>query len=75
MILSERDVCVSAGAACASGSLDPSPVLLAMGIPERVARGSLRFSLSRFTSDQELDDAVTVLAEAVGVLSKSMPAT
>lgn len=75
MILSERDVCVSAGAACASGSLDPSPVLLAMGIPERVARGSLRFSLSRFTSDQELNDAVTVLAEAVGVLSKSMPAT
>lgn len=72
MILSERDVCASGGAACASGSLEPSPVLLAMDIPESIAHGSLRFSLSRFTSKQELDVAIDVIEAAVHTLSKSV---
>ena len=46
--LSERGVCASAGAACSSGSLEPSPVLRAMGVEEAVAHGSIRLSLSRF---------------------------
>jgi len=53
MLLSERGVFASAGAACSSGSLDPSPVLLAMGVAPEVAHGSIRFSLSRETTESE----------------------
>lgn len=71
--LSERGVCASAGAACSSGSLDPSPVLLAMGIPEPVAHGSVRFSLSRDTTDDQVDQALRVLPEVVRRLGRVMP--
>ncbi|GAB4546752.1 MAG: cysteine desulfurase NifS [Phycisphaerales bacterium] len=63
--LSERGVYCSAGAACSSGSLEPSPVLLAMGVPEAQAHGSLRFSLSRETTEDELERAAGIVAEAV----------
>lgn len=72
VLLSERGVCASAGAACSSGSLDPSPVLLAMGVPEEVAHGSLRFSLSRETSEAELDEAAATVASAVAALRRSL---
>ena len=65
MLLSERGVCASAGAACSSGSLDPSPVLLAMGVRPEVAHGSIRMSLSRETTPEELDRAVEIIVEAV----------
>jgi len=71
--LSERGVCASAGAACSSGSLEPSPVLLAMGVPEPVAHGSVRFSLSRQTSPEEVDRALAILPEVVGRLGRLMP--
>jgi len=71
--LSERGVCASAGAACSSGSLDPSPVLLAMGVPEPVAHGSVRFSLSRFTTDAQIDRALEAVPAVVGRLRKTMP--
>lgn len=74
LLLSERGVCASAGAACSSGSLDPSPVLLAMGIPEERAHGSLRFSLSRETTRAEVDEGASIVAECVRRLSASMPA-
>jgi len=63
MLLSERGVLASAGAACSSGSLDPSPVLLAMGIPERLAHGSIRFSLGRDTTERQIREAAGVIAE------------
>lgn len=69
LALSERGVAASAGAACSSGSLDPSPVLLAMGIPERLAHGSLRFSLSKHTTAAELESAAALVAEVVAALS------
>ena len=72
MLLSERGVCASAGAACSSGSLDPSPVLLAMGIPPEAAHGSVRFSLSRETTQEELDQVTKIVPEAIGKLRKSM---
>ncbi len=72
LLLSERGVCASAGAACSSGSLDPSPVLLSMGIPEPVAHGSVRFSLSRFTTQDELDQATAIVPEVIEKLRKSM---
>lgn len=71
--LSEQGICASAGAACSSGSLDPSPVLLAMGIPEPVAHGSVRFSLSRFTTDSDIDRALQVVPQVVGRLMKTLP--
>lgn len=71
--LSERGVCVSAGAACASGSLDPSPVLLAMGVEDRVAHGSIRLSLGRETGQGEIDRAVEEIARVWASLSRAMP--
>ena len=71
--LSERGLCVSAGAACSSGSLEPSPVLTAMGIPESIAHGSVRFSLSRFTTDHQIDDAITTVVTVVKKLAKTLP--
>jgi cysteine desulfurase len=71
LLLSERGVYASAGAACSSGSLDPSPVLLAMGIPPERAHGSLRFSLSRFTTEQELAEAAGIIADCVRRLRQS----
>lgn len=73
LALSERGVCASAGAACSSGSLEPSPVLLAMGIPEPVAHGSVRFSLSRFTTDEEVDAAAGAVREVVERLRRTLP--
>ncbi len=73
LALSERGVFVSAGAACASGSLEPSPVLLAMGVPERVAYGSLRLSLSRESTADEIDYAIGEVSRVVAQLSRSMP--
>lgn len=69
LYLSERGLAASAGAACSSGSLDPSPVLLAMGVPEPVAHGSLRFSLSRFTTEQEIDAAADIVIDAARSLA------
>lgn len=71
MLLSEQGLCASAGAACSSGSLDPSPVLLAMGIPAEIAHGSLRFSLSRETTESEVRHAVNVIVASVRRLAAS----
>lgn len=71
--LSEQGICASAGAACSSGSLDPSPVLLAMGIPEPVAHGSVRFSLSRETTEADIDRALKVVPAVVSKLMKTLP--
>ncbi len=73
MLLSERGVCASAGAACSSGSLEPSPVLLAMGIPEPIAHGSLRFSLGKHTTREDVAAAVGIVVESVRKLRTSMP--
>ena len=71
--LSERGLCASAGAACSSGSLDPSPVLLAMGVDEPMAHGSIRFSLSRGTTSAEIDGAIKCVPEVVSRLQRIMP--
>lgn len=71
LLLSEQGVAASAGAACSSGSLDPSPVLLAMNIPREIAHGSLRFSLSRNTTQEELDRAAAIIARCVEKLRAS----
>lgn len=65
MALSERGVCVSAGAACASGSVEVSPTLRAMGLTEDAAAASLRITLSRLTTPAEAEAGAAAIAEAV----------
>ena len=65
MALDARGVAVSAGAACASGAVEPSPVLSAMGVPRELAVSALRFSLGRTTTQDELERALALIAEAV----------
>jgi cysteine desulfurase len=72
LALSERGVAASAGAACSSGSLDPSPVLLAMGIAPELAHGSLRFSISRDTTETEIDQAAAIVVDCARRLYASM---
>ncbi len=55
LMLNEFGICASSGSACTSGSLEPSHVLLAMGIPHERAHGSIRFSLSTYTTDADID--------------------
>lgn len=59
--LDRQGVAVSSGSACTSGSQEPSHVLLAMGIPHEVCRGSLRFSLGRGTTEEEIDHVLDIL--------------
>jgi cysteine desulfurase len=73
LLLSEKGICASAGSACSSGSLEPSPVLQAMGIDSRIAHGAIRFSLSRYTTDEELDVALAVLPGVISRLRAVMP--
>lgn len=75
LLLSERGVCASAGSACSSGSLEASPVLIAMGVPPLVAHGTIRFSLCRDTTERELAEAAAVVGEAAAVLKRSMAST
>ncbi|USO00285.1 MAG: cysteine desulfurase [Phycisphaeraceae bacterium] len=72
LAMSERGLAASAGSACSSGSLDPSPVLLAMGVPPEIAHGSVRFSLSRFTTDDEINEAIEIVATCVDRVGGSM---
>jgi cysteine desulfurase len=73
ILLSEQGVCASAGAACASGSLEPSHVLKAMHIDPRIAHGAIRFSLSRYTTDAEIDQALRVLPGVISKLRAVLP--
>ncbi len=73
LLLSEADVCASAGSACSSGSLEPSPVLLAMGVDGRIAHGAVRFSLSRYTTEAEIDRALAVLPPIITRLRAVLP--
>jgi cysteine desulfurase len=59
--LSEVGVCASSGSACTSGSLEPSYVLRAMGVPFTAVNGSVRFSLSRYNSEEDIDYIITQL--------------
>ena len=67
-------MCASAGAACSSGSLEPSHVLRAMKLPERVAHGSVRFSLSRMTSAEDVQATLDILPEVIARLRAVLPA-
>ena len=73
LLLSEMSICASAGAACSSGSLEPSHVLRAMHISEHYAHGAIRFSLSRYTTEAEIDRTLQVLPGVISKLRAVMP--
>lgn len=67
LLMSEKGICASSGSACTSGSLEPSHVLRAMGVPFTCAHGSIRFSLSRFTTDEDID---TIIREMPPIIQR-----
>jgi len=73
LLLSEKGICASSGSACTSGSLEPSHVLRAMGVPFTCAHGSIRFSLSRFTTDAEIDAVIRELPPIIKRLRDMSP--
>ena len=69
MNLDLKGICASSGSACTSGSLDPSHVLLAIGLPHEIAHGSLRISIGKYNTKEEIDYVV----EIVGRLREMSP--
>ena len=73
MKLDLKGVGASSGSACTSGSLDPSHVLLAMGLSHEVAHGSLRLSLSKYSTEEEVDEVLEILPKVVSDLRAMSP--
>ena len=66
--LGERGICVSTGSACTTGQKEPSHVLQAMQVPGEFARGTIRISLSRETTEQEIEETERILPQVVQAL-------
>ena len=73
MLLDANGICASSGSACTSGSLDPSHVLLALGLPHEIAHGSLRLSLSEETTMEQADFVVDTLKGIIERLRSMSP--
>ena len=72
-MLDQKGICGSSGSACTSGSLDPSHVLLAIGLPHEIAHGSLRLTLSHETTKDDLDYTVEELKKIIERLRSMSP--
>ena len=68
-----KGICASSGSACTSGSLDPSHVLLAIGLPHEIAHGSLRIVIGKYNTKEEIDYLVESLVEIVNRLREMSP--
>ena len=73
ILLDQKGICASSGSACTSGSLDPSHVLLAIGLPHEIAHGSLRVTLSEKTTKEEIDYTVDELKKIIERLRSMSP--
>ena len=73
ILLDQNGICASSGSACTSGSLDPSHVLLAIGLPHEIAHGSLRLTLSEKTTKEEIDFTIDKIKEIVERLRNMSP--
>ena len=73
LMLDKFGICASSGSACTSGSLEPSHVLRAMGVPFTAAHGSIRFSLSRYNTEQEVDYTIEKLPGIINRLRQLSP--
>jgi len=73
LLLDRYGICASSGSACTSGSLEPSHVLRAMGVPFTAAHGSIRFSLSRYNTQEEVDFTIEKMPEIISRLRELSP--
>ena len=73
LLLDQKGICASSGSACTSGSLDPSHVLLAIGLPHEIAHGSLRLTLGADTTKEQIDTTVDAIKEIVAHLRSMSP--
>ena len=73
MLLDRLNICASSGSACTTGSLEPSHVLRAMGLPYTAAHGTIRFSLSRFNTAAEIDKVIEALPPIIAQLREISP--
>ncbi|NPU93507.1 MAG: cysteine desulfurase NifS [Gammaproteobacteria bacterium] len=73
LLLNKAGIAASSGSACTSGSLEPSHVMRAMGIPYTAAHGTVRFSLSRYTTEDEIDRVIVAVPPIVAQLRKLSP--
>ena len=73
MRLNMKGICASSGSACASGSLDPSHVLLAIGVPHEIAHGSIRFSVGEDTTEEEIDYVLETMPKIISGLRAMSP--
>jgi cysteine desulfurase len=73
LIMGLKQLAISSGSACTSASLEPSYVLYALGLSEELAHSSLRFSVGRFTTEQEIDDAIDLIKKTVDKLRLMSP--
>ena len=73
LLLDSKGICASSGSACTSGSLDPSHVLLSIGLPHEVAHGSLRLSIGEYNTMEEIDHIIEVVPRVVQYLRNMSP--
>ena len=73
LLLDAKGISASSGSACTSGSLDPSHVLLSLGLPHEVAHGSLRLSIGEYNTMEEIDHIIKVVPEVVSYLRDISP--
>ena len=73
LMLDDAGICASSGSACTSGSLDPSHVLLAIGLPHEVAHGSLRLSIGEYNTMEEIDHIIATVPKVVDYLRAMSP--
>ena len=73
LLLDDNGICASSGSACTSGSLDPSHVLLSIGLPHEVAHGSLRLSIGEYNTMEQIDHIIEVVPKVVSYLRSISP--
>ncbi len=73
LLLDRMGICASSGSACTSGSLDPSHVLLAIGLPHEIAHGSVRLTLSHENTNEDVDYIIATLTDVIGKLRAMSP--